>query len=78
VSDCDRGASIMRRPWPTSGCCAIKINEKLCNPCEGKCVRPKHEAEAVPTDSRSGDDPCWGVGISGALRAGRGVDYSRD
>jgi hypothetical protein len=24
VSECDRGASIMRRPWPTRGCCAIK------------------------------------------------------
>jgi hypothetical protein len=23
VSECDRGASIMRRPWPTGGCCAI-------------------------------------------------------
>jgi hypothetical protein len=22
VSECDRGASIMRRPWPTRGCCA--------------------------------------------------------
>jgi hypothetical protein len=24
VSECDREASIMRRPWPTRGCCAIK------------------------------------------------------
>jgi hypothetical protein len=23
VSECDREASIMRRPWPTGGCCAI-------------------------------------------------------
>jgi hypothetical protein len=23
VSECDREASIMRRPWPTRGCCAI-------------------------------------------------------
>jgi hypothetical protein len=23
VSEDDRGASIMRRPWPTRGCCAI-------------------------------------------------------
>jgi hypothetical protein len=23
VSQCDREASIMRRPWPTRGCCAI-------------------------------------------------------
>jgi hypothetical protein len=22
VSECDREASIMRRPWPTGGCCA--------------------------------------------------------
>jgi hypothetical protein len=24
VSECDREASIMMRPWPTRGCCAIK------------------------------------------------------
>jgi hypothetical protein len=24
VSECDREASIMRRPWPTKGCCAMK------------------------------------------------------
>jgi hypothetical protein len=23
VSECDREASIMRRPWPTGGCCAM-------------------------------------------------------
>jgi hypothetical protein len=23
VSECDREASIMRRPWPTGGCCAL-------------------------------------------------------
>jgi hypothetical protein len=23
VSECDREASIMKRPWPTRGCCAI-------------------------------------------------------
>jgi hypothetical protein len=23
VSECDRDASIMRRPWPTGGCCAM-------------------------------------------------------
>jgi hypothetical protein len=23
-SECDLEASIMRRPWPTRGCCAIK------------------------------------------------------
>jgi hypothetical protein len=23
VSECDREASTMRRPWPTRGCCAI-------------------------------------------------------
>jgi hypothetical protein len=27
VSECDREASIMRRPWPTGGCCAtIKLS----------------------------------------------------
>ena len=26
VPGCDREASIMRRPWPTGGCCAIKQN----------------------------------------------------
>jgi hypothetical protein len=24
VSECDREASIMRRPWPTRGCCTMK------------------------------------------------------
>jgi hypothetical protein len=24
VSECDREASILRRPWPTRGCCAMK------------------------------------------------------
>jgi hypothetical protein len=24
VSECDREASMMRRPWPTGGCCAKK------------------------------------------------------
>jgi hypothetical protein len=24
VSECDREASIMRRPWPTGGCCAME------------------------------------------------------
>ena len=24
VSECDREASIMRRPWPTRGCCATE------------------------------------------------------
>jgi hypothetical protein len=23
VSECDREASIMRRPWPSRGCCAV-------------------------------------------------------
>ena len=56
-----------------------KIIEKFCNFYEGKCVRPKREAEAVLTDGRPGDDPCWGgVGTSGALRGCRGVDYSVD
>ena len=26
VSDCDREASIVRRPWPTRGCCAMGKN----------------------------------------------------
>jgi hypothetical protein len=26
VSECDREASIMRRPWPTRSCCAMAIN----------------------------------------------------
>ena len=26
VSECDREVSIMRRPWPTMGCCAIGEN----------------------------------------------------
>ena len=29
VSDCDRAASTMRRPWPTRGCCGIKKHEGL-------------------------------------------------
>ena len=30
VSECDREASIMRRPWPTGGCCAMgKIETKI-------------------------------------------------
>ena len=28
VSECDREASIMKRPWPTRGCCAIKMRIK--------------------------------------------------
>jgi hypothetical protein len=24
VSECDREALIMRRPWPTGGCCALR------------------------------------------------------
>jgi hypothetical protein len=28
VSECDREASIMRRPWPTRGCCATEIEIK--------------------------------------------------
>jgi len=24
VSECDREASIVRRPWPTGGCCGIE------------------------------------------------------
>jgi hypothetical protein len=29
VVECDREASIMRRPWPTGGCCAMGKNNKL-------------------------------------------------
>jgi hypothetical protein len=29
VSECDREASVMRRPWPTRGCCAVKKKNKL-------------------------------------------------
>jgi hypothetical protein len=35
VSEYDREASIMRRPWPTTGCCALKenLNKYLCSYC---------------------------------------------
>jgi hypothetical protein len=56
----------------------MKKKENLCNSYEGKCVRPKREAEAVRTEGRTGEDPCWGVGISGELRGGKGVDYTGD
>jgi len=29
VTECDREASIMRRPWPNSGCCAMEIKRKV-------------------------------------------------
>jgi hypothetical protein len=29
VSECDRGASIMRRPWHARGCCAMKRKVKV-------------------------------------------------
>jgi hypothetical protein len=29
VSECYREASIMRRPWPTRGCCAIKKDTRI-------------------------------------------------
>jgi hypothetical protein len=33
VSECDREASILRSPWPTRGCCAMKKKEgNLCQP----------------------------------------------
>ena len=28
VSECDRETSIMRRPWPTGGCCAIENEDR--------------------------------------------------
>jgi hypothetical protein len=30
VFDCDREASIIRRPWPTTGCCAMKKMRPVC------------------------------------------------
>jgi hypothetical protein len=30
VSECDREASIMRRPWPTRGCCAMGKKIRIC------------------------------------------------
>ena len=29
VSECDREASIMRRPWPSTGCCAMEIKRNV-------------------------------------------------
>jgi hypothetical protein len=29
VSKCDREASIMRRPWPTRGCCTMEKNSNI-------------------------------------------------
>jgi hypothetical protein len=29
VSECDREASIIRTPWPTTGCCAMKKKKSL-------------------------------------------------
>jgi hypothetical protein len=28
VSECDREASIIRRPWPTRGCCAVEKKKR--------------------------------------------------
>jgi hypothetical protein len=33
VSECDREASIMRRPWPTRGCCTIKKKNQSMQSC---------------------------------------------
>jgi hypothetical protein len=33
VSECDHEASIMRRRWPTRGCCAMKKKTKICFNC---------------------------------------------
>jgi hypothetical protein len=30
VSECDREASIMRRPWPNRGCCAMGERSSFC------------------------------------------------
>jgi hypothetical protein len=32
VSECDREASITRRPWPTRGCCAIGGKKPVLGP----------------------------------------------
>jgi len=29
MTKCDREASIMRKPWPTSGCCAIETKKYI-------------------------------------------------
>jgi hypothetical protein len=29
VPECERVASIMRRPWPTRGCCNIEKNDNI-------------------------------------------------
>ena len=29
VPECDREASLMRRPWPSSGCCAVEIKSHV-------------------------------------------------
>jgi hypothetical protein len=31
VSECNREASIMRRPWPTTGCCVMKKSVCSCS-----------------------------------------------
>jgi hypothetical protein len=31
VSECDRESSIMRRPWPTGGCCGTGRNIQTCD-----------------------------------------------
>jgi hypothetical protein len=54
VSECDREASIMRRPWPSRGCCAMGEAENgnwaynsflsfvyICVPCRDKIVVPR-------------------------------------
>ena len=33
VSKCDRDVSIMMRPWPTRGCCAME--KTVCTSCKG-------------------------------------------
>ena len=30
VSECDREASIMMRPWPTRGCCSLRGGVRIC------------------------------------------------
>jgi hypothetical protein len=39
VSECDREASIMMRPWPTGGCCAIRKKNLTWRVCVCVCAR---------------------------------------
>ena len=45
VSECDREASILRRPWPTGGCCAV-----------GEIYSNEYEGEADDVNKVRGED----------------------